>query len=159
MRCPMNPRGLTALLSLIAVGVDGIDCTLKDGQAISWRGWRIEVVATPGHSHDHVAYLARKGKGGPLLAFCGDAFASPGKLWTPYTTDWDHWTDAGLVPAAQSLRKLAERQPDILCPAHGPVLDKNAGAALNRSAQAVEEVAFLKSFERYTKERLGNAPT
>jgi glyoxylase-like metal-dependent hydrolase (beta-lactamase superfamily II) len=31
-------------------------------------------------------------------------------------------------------------------------------AALTRTAEAVEEVAFLKSFERYTKTRLGNAP-
>jgi glyoxylase-like metal-dependent hydrolase (beta-lactamase superfamily II) len=151
-------RGSRTAYLVVPVGHDGIDCTLKDGQAISWRGWRIEVVATPGHSHDHVAYLARKGEGGPLLAFCGDAFASPGKLWTPYTTDWDHWTDAGLVPTAKSLRLLAERKPAVLLPAHGAVIAQGTVAALEKTASNVEEVAFLKSFERYTKKRLGNAP-
>jgi glyoxylase-like metal-dependent hydrolase (beta-lactamase superfamily II) len=144
---------------VLAAGLEGIDCTLKDGQKITWRDWQIEVLATPGHSHDHVAYLARKGKDGPLLAFCGDAFAAPGKLWTPYTTDWDHWTDAGLVPAAKSLRRLAARKPAVLLPAHGPVVAKEAVASLEKTAANVEEVAFLKSFERYTKQRLGNAPS
>src|SRR5207302_5657345 len=80
------------------------------------------------------------------------------KLWSPYTTDWDHWTDAGLKPAGQSLRKLADLKPVVLLPAHGPVVTDDPAAALRTTAAAVEELAFLKSFERYTKERLGNAP-
>jgi glyoxylase-like metal-dependent hydrolase (beta-lactamase superfamily II) len=136
-----------------------IDCTLADGQAINWRGWTIKIVATPGHSRDHLAFAARKGRRGPLLVFCGDALASPGKMWTPYTTDWDHWTDAGLTPAAKSLRKLADLGPAMVLPAHGPVIDRDPALALRNTAQAVEEAAFLKSYERYTKERLGKAPS
>ena len=56
------------------------------------------------------------------LIFCGDAFASRGKLWSPYSTDWDHWTDAGFEAGADSLRKLAELRTRRLCPEHGPVL-------------------------------------
>jgi glyoxylase-like metal-dependent hydrolase (beta-lactamase superfamily II) len=143
---------------VVPEGWAGVDCSLEDGQAIRWRSWSVRVLATPGHSRDHVAYAAQKGKNGPLLLCCGDALASPGKLWSPYTTDWDHWTDAGLTPAARSLRRLAALKPDALLPAHGPVIRRAAAAALNRTAAAVEEVAFLKSFERYTKERLGKAP-
>src|SRR5262249_34499984 len=76
-----------------------------------------------------------------------------------YTTDWDHWTDAGLSKAAASLRQLAELKPARLLPAHGPVIDRDTVLALNKTAAAVEEAGFLKSFERYTKTRLGNAPT
>jgi glyoxylase-like metal-dependent hydrolase (beta-lactamase superfamily II) len=140
-------------------GVDGIDCSLTDGQSIEWHGWTIRVVETPGHSRDHVAYAARKGKDGPLLVFCGDALAAPGKLWSPYTTDWDHWTDLGVKPAYTSLRKLAELKPDKLLPAHGDVIAKDPAKVLTQTADAVEEVGFLKSFERYTKERLKNAPS
>jgi glyoxylase-like metal-dependent hydrolase (beta-lactamase superfamily II) len=139
-------------------GLDGVDCSLTDGQAINWNGWTVQVIASPGHSPDHVAYAARKGKDGPLLLFCGDALAGPGKLWAPYTTDWDHWTDLGLKPAHESLRKLAALKPALLLPAHGPVIDKDAGRALTQTADAVQEVAFLKSFERYTKERLKDPP-
>ncbi len=138
-------------------GLQGIDCSLAEGTTIDWQGWSLKVVETPGHSPDHVALSASKGDG-PLLLFCGDALAGPGKLWSPYTTDWDHWTDAGLAPAAKSLRKLARLRPSALLPAHGAVVGRDAVAALEKTAAAVEEVAFLKSFERYTKERLKNAP-
>src|SRR5262245_8313700 len=80
---------------VVPAGFAGLDCTLENNQTIAWRGWTIRVVETPGPARDHVALLAQKGKNGPLLAFCGDALAAPGKLWAPYTTDWDHWTDAG----------------------------------------------------------------
>jgi glyoxylase-like metal-dependent hydrolase (beta-lactamase superfamily II) len=143
---------------VVPVGLDAIDCSLADGQTVAWHGWDVQVVATPGHSRDHVAYAARKGKSGPLLVFAGDALAGPGKMWTPYTTDWDHWTDQGLKPAAASLRKLADLKPDIVLPAHGDVIAKDAAAAVTKAAAAAAEAGFLKSFERFTKERLGKAP-
>src|SRR5262249_37995336 len=142
---------------VLPAGLDGVDCSLADGDTVRWRGWAVTVVATPGHSMDHLAYLARKAEGQSLL-FCGDAFAGPGKLWSPYTTDWDHWTDQGLKPAAASLRKLAALKPTVLLPAQGEVVDKNATQVLSDTAARVEEVGFLKSFERFTKQRLGNAP-
>jgi glyoxylase-like metal-dependent hydrolase (beta-lactamase superfamily II) len=94
-----------------------------------------------------------------LLVFCGDALAAPGKMWSPYTTDWDHWTWAGLKPAHESLRKLARLKPSVLLPAHGPVIDKEVTTALEQTVKVVDEVAFLKSFERFTKERLKKPPT
>jgi glyoxylase-like metal-dependent hydrolase (beta-lactamase superfamily II) len=139
-------------------GLEGVDCSLADGQTIDWHGWRVRVVESPGHSRDHVAYAARKGDDGPLLLFCGDALAAPGKLWSPYTTDWDHWTDLGLKPTAESLRKLAALKPAVLLPAHGDVISENAADALTRTADAAAEAGFLKSFERYTKERLKDPP-
>jgi glyoxylase-like metal-dependent hydrolase (beta-lactamase superfamily II) len=143
---------------VLPTGLEGVDCTLAGDQTIDWHAWTVQVVDAPGHSRDHVAFLARNKNNGPLLAFCGDALASPGKLWAPFTTDWDHWTDAGLTPTAQSLRKLAVMKPDVLLPVHGLPITEKAVAALEQTAAAVEEVAFLKSFERYTKKRLGNAP-
>jgi glyoxylase-like metal-dependent hydrolase (beta-lactamase superfamily II) len=151
-------RHSRAAYLVVPVGLEGVDCSLVDQQIIDWRGWRIQVIAAPGHSRDHVAFAARKGKDGRLFLFAGDALAAPGKLWAPYTTDWNHWTDEGLTPAAESLRKLAALKPDLVLPAHGPVIDKGAEESLSQTAAAVAEVAFLKSFERYTKQRLGQAP-
>jgi glyoxylase-like metal-dependent hydrolase (beta-lactamase superfamily II) len=143
---------------VVSAGLDGIDGSLQDGQQIAWHGWELRVIATPGHSRDHVAFTARHGKSGPLLVFAGDALATPGTLWSPYTTDWDHWTDAGLTPAAQSLRRLAALNPTVVLPAHGPPIATGAAAALTRTAETAAEAAFLKSFERYSKQRLGNPP-
>jgi glyoxylase-like metal-dependent hydrolase (beta-lactamase superfamily II) len=138
-------------------GFAGIDYSLADGRTIDWQSWRLTIHDTPGHALAHVAILAQK-KDGLRILFCGGAFASVGKLWAPYTTDWDHWTDAGLKPAAASLRRMIEQKPDVLCPAYGPVVAKDAVAALEKTVAVVDEAGFLKSFERYTKERLGNAP-
>jgi glyoxylase-like metal-dependent hydrolase (beta-lactamase superfamily II) len=144
-------------------GVAGVDCSLKGGSTIDFGGWRIEVVETPGHSPDHVAYLARK-EGGKKLLFSGDAIFAEGKMWSPYTTDWDHWTDAGLKPAAESLRKLAGLKPDVILPAHGDVIGKAdaksraAVRALEKTAAAADEVGYLKSYERYTRYRKGDVP-
>src|SRR5262249_24078058 len=88
---------------VVPEGSDGIDCSLDDGQTIEWKGWSVRVVASPGHSRDHVAYAVRRGKDGASLLFCGDALARPGTIPTPYTTDWDHWTDLGLKPCHESL--------------------------------------------------------
>ncbi len=105
-------------------GFDGIDFSLSDGQTIDWRGWSIRVIATPGHSRDHMAFAATHDQSPPII-FCGDALAAPGKLWTPYTSDWDHWTDAGLTPTVNSLRKLAALKSKTLFPAHGePIAQK-----------------------------------
>jgi glyoxylase-like metal-dependent hydrolase (beta-lactamase superfamily II) len=146
---------------VLPVGIEGIDCTLEEARPFAFGGWNITPVATPGHSRDHLAYLAEgtTEPKAPSYLFCGDAFCTAGKMWTPFTTDWDHWTDAGLKPAAESLRKMAKLKAEVLCPAHGPVLDRNISAALEESARAIDDAAFLKSFERFTKDRLGNPPT
>ncbi|MBN9522402.1 MBL fold metallo-hydrolase [bacterium] len=136
--------------------VPGVDCTLEPGKGIALGPWTVTPVATPGHSRDHLAFQLTKADGTNVIC-CGDAFHTPGKLWSPYTTDWDHWTDAGLTPAAASLRALAKLDPTHLLPAHGPVLAKECAKALTDTAAAVEEAAFLKSFERFSK-REGNPP-
>jgi glyoxylase-like metal-dependent hydrolase (beta-lactamase superfamily II) len=139
-------------------GLAGIDCSLKEGESIKAGDWTIGTVETPGHTAQHLAFAVRRGDKGPLVLFCGGVLASPGKMPAPYTTDWDHWTNAGLKPAGESLRKLAALKPAMLLPAHGDVIRKDCASALTKTAEAVEEMSFLKSFERYTKQRLGNAP-
>jgi glyoxylase-like metal-dependent hydrolase (beta-lactamase superfamily II) len=151
-------RGSRTAYLVLPEGLEGIDCSLADGQTIEWRGWSIRVVGTPGHSRDHVAFAVGRGKDGPPTVFCGDALAGAGKLWSPYTTDWDHWTDAGLKPAHESLRKLARLRPALLLPAHGEPVTADAAGALEQTAARVAEVGFLKSFERYSKERLKDPP-
>lgn len=140
-------------------GVAGVDYTITDGKSFAFGTWTVTPVAAPGHSRDHFAYLAESADAkGPKYLFAGDALHSRGKLWTPYTTDWDHWTDAGLKPAAESLRKLAKRNATAVFPAHGPALTEEVTTTLTATADAVDEAAFMKSFERFTKQRLKDEP-
>ena len=152
-------RTSRAAYFVLPEGVPGIDCTLEEGQSIALGDWSIAVIAAPGHTRDHTVFLAKSGKkDGPTVLFSGDAMHSAGKMWTPYTTDWDHWTDVGLKPTAETLRKLAKLAPTHLCPAHGSILTKEIPKAFLATASAVEEAGFMKSFERFSKNRLGNAP-
>jgi glyoxylase-like metal-dependent hydrolase (beta-lactamase superfamily II) len=141
-------------------GIEGVDCTLADGKDLRFGPWRVTPIATPGHSRDHFAFFVEPAADakGPRYLFCGDALHSRGKLWTPYTTDWDHWTDIGLKPTAESLRKLAKLNTTALLPAHGPVVTDDIAKTLTDTATVVEEAAFMKSYERYTKERLKDEP-
>ncbi len=143
---------------VLPVGIEGIDCAIADGKQFAFGRWSITPVATPGHSRDHFAYLCEATETKEPFLFCGDAFTSSGKMWTPFTTDWDHWTDVGLKPTAESLRKLAKLNPAHLCPAHGAVLSKDIAKALEETAKVVDEAGFMKSFERFSKDRLGDAP-
>ena len=59
---------------------------------------------------------------------------------------------------AALLHHIDAAKPDILCPSHGPEIVKNVEGALKQTLGATLEVGFVRSFERYTKERLGNAP-
>lgn len=145
---------------VLSQGVEGVDYTLADGKSFPFGVWSITPVASPGHSRDHFCFLVEPGGDvkGPRYLFAGDALHSRGKLWTPYTTDWDHWTDVGLKPTAESLRALAKLNPTAILPAHGPSITENTAKALTDTAEAVEEAAFMKSFERYTKQRLKDEP-
>ena len=141
---------------VVPVGFESIDCSLEDGQKIEWNTWNIQVVGTPGHSRDHLSFAFTREKEAPIVC-CGDAFCTTGKLWTPYTSDWDHWTDMGLKPTSESLIKLAKLAPRVLLPAHGPMIDKECVSALETTSKAISEVGFLRSYQRFT-ERIGDVP-
>lgn len=145
---------------VVPEGVEGVEYTLADGKSFAFGGWTVTPVATPGHSRDHLAFFVESANDaqGPRFLFAGDALHSRGKLWTPYTTDWDHWTDVGLKPAAESLHKLAKLKATVLLTAHGPVIRDDISKTLLDTASAVEEVGFMKSYERFTKQRLKDEP-
>ena len=144
------------------VGSDQIETSLQEGQELTWRGWTLCVTQTPGHSRDHVSFVVRRrrngGVGGAPLLFCGDALVGVGKLWSPYTTDWHHCFNDGLDASADSLRKLAAVEASLICPEHGAIIAEDPTSALLQTADVVERVAFLKSYERYCNARLDDTP-
>jgi glyoxylase-like metal-dependent hydrolase (beta-lactamase superfamily II) len=49
--------------------------------------------------------------------------------------------------------------PTILCPEHGPPIARDCAAALRETAQVLSAVAALKSFEEFSKVRVGDPPS
>jgi glyoxylase-like metal-dependent hydrolase (beta-lactamase superfamily II) len=90
-----------------------------------------EVVATPGHAADHVAFVAGD------AAFVGDFVLGRGSvLLVPH--------EHALVRYLDALRRLRERGPALLLPGHGPVvtdpaakLDEYIAHRLDREARLV----------------------
>jgi glyoxylase-like metal-dependent hydrolase (beta-lactamase superfamily II) len=82
-----------------------IERELGDGERIG----PFEVFETPGHSGDHVSYLA-----GAVL-FCGDTVLGQGSVFIPPG-------GGSLGRYLESLERLRELELEALCPGHGPVV-------------------------------------
>ena len=93
-------------------GVDGLLERVGDVPVISARtgatgGDRVgplEVVALPGHSDDHLAFVAGR------AAFVGDAVLGEGSVFVT----------GHLAAYLEGLRELRDRDLAVLCPGHGP---------------------------------------
>jgi glyoxylase-like metal-dependent hydrolase (beta-lactamase superfamily II) len=82
-----------------------VDRELADGDRLG----PFDVIATPGHSADHVSFLA-----GDVL-FCGDTVLGEGSVFIP--------PDGGSLSSyLSSLQRLAALPLRALCPGHGPVV-------------------------------------
>ena len=145
------------------VGIDGVRCDLGDHEAISWHGWTITTLLTPGHSRDHMSFLA-VAEASPRadaerICFAGDAIASSGRMWSPYTLEWHHQKDEGAVAAGVSLRAIANAKPTLVLPEHGePLRGDEVPAALLDTADRLLQLGAAKSFDAFTKS-LGDVPT
>src|ERR671934_950630 len=92
----------------------------------------LEVVASPGHTPGHVAYLDRRDQ----ALVCGDAYATKGGTSVPsrnhlrfplvYLATWD---PGRTLASARALRGL---DPTVLAPGHGPGLAA-PGAEMDRA--------------------------
>ena len=107
--------------------------TVEDGEAVG----SLRVVATPGHTPGHVAFLDERD--GTL--YCGDVFATLGGVATsargawrfplPALATWDKATEL------QSAQRLLDLSPARLAPGHGKVLEApqaSMAAAIGRGA-------------------------
>jgi glyoxylase-like metal-dependent hydrolase (beta-lactamase superfamily II) len=78
---------------------------LDDGDRVG----PFEVLTTPGHSADHVSYLA-----GDVL-FCGDTVLGEGSVFIPPG-------GGSLIRYLESLERLRTLELEAICPGHGPVV-------------------------------------
>ena len=89
---------------------DGVvDLRVAGGETLTIGGLEIEVIATPGHTNEHVCYLTADGD-----LFTGDTILGAGTtaIFPP---------DGHMGDYIRSLRLLLTRNPRRIFPAHGPV--------------------------------------
>jgi len=110
-------------------GVLGNDEGVADGDVVDG----LEVIATPGHTREHVCYLSPDGD-----LFTGDTILGSGTttIFPP---------DGHMGDYIRSLRKLRARNPRRIYPAHGPtrddavaLIDEYIAHRLERERQVIE---------------------
>ena len=112
--------------------------TLAEGDQFDLGGRSIRILATPGHSRDHVSLLVEDAG----VLFAGDAVVT-GIVPTI------HEGDGRILEA--TLRRLEKMSFDVLVPGHGPVL---SGAGTIR-AWIAWEAGYLAAIRRRVRELLG----
>ncbi len=95
------------------------------------------LVETPGHGKHARTLLATMD--GRRVAFCGDLIYGNGRLWNWFDADWDYGLQGGQHALLDSAQRLAREPLDLLCPAHGPVIE-NPAAALTRLIENLRAV-------------------
>jgi glyoxylase-like metal-dependent hydrolase (beta-lactamase superfamily II) len=102
----------------------------------------LRVLATPGHTEDHVCLLSADG-----VCFSGDRVLGDGSTFVP--------PDGGSLAAyMESLRLLQAEEPELICPGHGPwVTDPPAKLAEYVEHREMRERRLLTALERGERSR------
>src|SRR5437763_16083015 len=85
------------------------DVAVRDGEMIEGQGWKLEAVATPGHTANHLAFAWPERK----LNFVGDHVMG-------WSTSIVAPPDGSMIDYMKSLDLLAARQEDLYFSGHGP---------------------------------------
>src|SRR4030081_209969 len=85
------------------------DVQVKNGEVIEGAGWKLEAVATPGHTANHLAFAWRERR----ISFVGDHVMG-------WSTSIVAPPDGSMVDYMASLEKLTQREEHLYFSAHGP---------------------------------------
>jgi hydroxyacylglutathione hydrolase len=94
-----------------------VDQTIADGETLSFGDTSVTAIATPGHSHDHIAFLVEQPDRTMLIA--GDALFHGGRVGV------QNVYDCSVPDICRSVRRLADLDYEIFLPGHGPFSLRN----------------------------------
>lgn len=129
--------------------LDEVDQRVRGGEMLSIDGIAIEVIATPGHTNEHVCYLTAEGD-----LFTGDTILGAGTttIFPP---------DGHMGDYLRSLHTLRAREPKRIHPAHGPVredavalIDEYIAHRLGRERQVLAALGDGARTTRELRERI-----
>jgi glyoxylase-like metal-dependent hydrolase (beta-lactamase superfamily II) len=114
---------------------DSVDIRVAGGEAFRVDGETVEVIATPGHTREHVCYMTD----------AADLFTGDTVLGTGTTAIVP--PDGNMGDYLRSLKVLRDRNPKRILPAHGPtredavaLIDEYIAHRLERERQIIEEL-------------------
>lgn len=107
-----------------------VDHVLREGSVTQVGDYRIELIATPGHSHDHHSYLVTHGDMTYLVG--GDAIFYGGRVVLQNTYDCD------VSKTIRSIQKLAHYDFEALLPGHHNFSLKNGKRHIEAAQKRID---------------------
>lgn len=120
---PWFGSGCPASYAAPVTRIPGIQYDLHSFSRFSWGDFHLQVLHTPGHGPNACSFVITHA--GKQIVICGDAAYAGGTIWEPYHLEWDHWTGTGALAAWEGIERLRGLAIDLLCPAHGPIIDRS----------------------------------
>jgi glyoxylase-like metal-dependent hydrolase (beta-lactamase superfamily II) len=109
---------------------------LEDFATWSWGPYQLSVLPTPGHTLGSLTLIGMAD--GQRVAFTGDLIYGPGKVHTMYDMQYNYGAVDGVEAAILSLKNLARREPQLLCPSHGEPMTDPPGALQRTRANLID---------------------
>lgn len=97
-----------------------LDRTFRSMDTFSWHGREFWCVDTRGNSPGGMSYMLKHN--GRHVAFSGDVMLDGATMHTWYDSEWDYGFAAGIRALHNSAALLADFQPSLLLPSHGPAV-------------------------------------
>lgn len=114
--------GVPPSYCVLRSGIRGIHYDMRGFTTHFWGEDRLRFLHTPGHGPNALSIVATVDD--QQVVFCGDAAYAGATIWRPYQLEWDHWQGTGALAAWEGVQRLQRLGMDLLCPSHGPVIDK-----------------------------------
>ncbi|QIZ10336.1 MBL fold metallo-hydrolase [Priestia megaterium] len=114
--------------------------TLKDYSTHVINGVSLTIIPTPGHTIGSVTVIAEIDD--KMTAFTGDLIYAPGKVWSMSATQWTYNGGEGIALSVLSLLDVKDRNPDLLLPSHGQLMERPSDAIdllIERFADLMEQ--------------------
>lgn len=131
-----------ALAPFADVGIAG---TVDEYRTRAYGGIEVYTQPTPGHTMGSVSYLVDLD--GRRAAFSGDLLHAGGRLWSLAATQWSYSGVEGQASTLLSLRVLARHRPDVVYPAHGPVIEEPEAGIAETERRLAELMELRRSEE------------
>lgn len=97
-----------------------LDRALESNETFTWKGLRLQCLATPGHSPGGMSYAFRIGERTAL--FPGGVIHDGARMTNWFDTEWDYGFAKGIDALLGSVEQLREKEFDLALPSHGPVI-------------------------------------
>ena len=123
-----NAEGFDDLAALTATEPVPLPPAPEDGAQVG----PFEVIATPGHASDHVAFAFGE------VCFCGDLVLGEGSSIVPPAVG-----GGSLADYMDSLDRIADLRPTLMCPGHGPWITDPAAKIAEYTAHRRERERLL----------------